>query len=368
MTEIDDPRDTQWFLDRMPSKEVLDSALRGDPVKRLLNIVTDRAIVNIGLDPVARPEADKAEVDAALNLAASAARRLTEGGANVTLTSEEKVALELFILLVARPAIFVQNGTVAERPENWKEIGRDADLLPRIIAGVGRIESAAGAKKGTGFLVAGKRILTNNHVLCALFDMDLSTWSSWPQKFAQLCKDHSKVWEEDETLAPLFELRGELGSTASSHTRIRKILGHHSAVDVAVLELEADPAGSRKLPLLGTEPESLNGRRVYAVGFPIQDSGVTPVHVFQRVFGSDPASLGTKRFSPGTITQWNGANSFGHDASTLPGSSGSAIVDFEHRRVLGIHFSGTYKTRNFAVPLWKFREDPLFAGNGIVFG
>jgi endonuclease G len=368
MTDNVDTRDTQWFLDRMPPRDVLDSTLRGDPVKRLWNIATDRAVANIGLDPLAKPDADAEVVAAALNLAAAAARRVAEQGANATLNDQEKAALDLFILLVARPAIFVQQGRVAERPENWKEIARDEGLLPRIIAGVGRLDTAAGVKKGTGFLVAPQRILTNNHVLCALFGISLNTWSASPQTFAQQCEKHSKLWTEDETSAPVFELRGEFRSTDSSQARVRRILGHHARVDMAVLELDTTPAGGRQLPLLAAEPSSFKGRRVYAVGYPLQDSGATPIHIFQRIFGADPASLGMKRFSPGTITEWDGSDSFGHDASTLPGSSGSAIVDFEHRRVIGLHFRGTYRAKNSAVPLWKFRQDPVLAGNAIVFG
>ena len=84
-------------------------------------------------------------------------------------------------------------------------------------------------------------------------------------------------------------------------------------------------------------------------------------------FGADDESLGTKRFSPGTVIGWRDVNVFTHDASTLPGSSGSCIVDFEDRRVVGLHYGGRYKDQNYAVSLWKFREDAVLKDNGIVF-
>jgi endonuclease G len=85
------------------------------------------------------------------------------------------------------------------------------------------------------------------------------------------------------------------------------------------------------------------------------------------VFGADDSTLGTKRLSPGTMTGWDGEAKFRHDASTLPGSSGSCIVDFESREVVGLHFAGSYQLRkNFAVPLWKFQDD--LVNHGVIFG
>ena len=360
--------DTQWLAERMPPKEILAEILRGDPVSRLLNVARDRAVVNIGLDAVARPDADETAVKKALETATNAAKKIAEGGPGVALTKAEKEALELFILLVSRPAIFVRGGKVAERPENWPEVKRDEELLPRIIAGVGRIENALRRGCGTGFIVGPKRILTNNHVLAVLFGLHPAQWKD--SNFAELCTDHSKTWaKKTKSEAPYFELWGEFGSDQSATVRIKRILGHHPDVDMAVLELDEDPAGGRKVPLMRDELPALQGRRIYAVGYPMGESvKVTPVPVFNRIFGTDEESLGKKRFSPGVITEWGGANKFVHDASTLAGSSGSAIVDFEKRRVVGLHYAGKYGEWNNAVPLWKFREDPVLADNGVEFG
>ena len=366
-------RNTRWFAERMPSKEVLADVLQGDPVARLLGIAKDRAIVNVGLDVAPRAGADDGAVTAALQLATATARRLAEQGDGIELSPDEQAALDLFILLVARPALFVQDGQVNGRPENWPEVGRDELLVPRIIAGVGRLETNARAKRGTGFLVASRRVLTNNHVLCALFGMRLETWQRQPQAFAKRCDQESERWTAAPSDAPFFELRGELGSQSSSTARVTRVLAHHLEVDMAVVELDADPDGSRVLPLMTAEPDSFNGRRVYAVGYPIDDSRdvfghrLTPAPIFDRVFGTDD-SLGTKRFAPGTVMGWFNSNVFVHDASTLPGSSGSCIVDFENRRVVGLHYGGRYRQENYAVSVWKFREDPVLKDHGVVFG
>jgi S1-C subfamily serine protease len=269
--------------------------------------------------------------------------------------------------------MFVQNGKITERPENWPEVARDEELLPRILAGVGRIETAAHVKLGTGFLVGERRVLTNNHVLCALFDLPLEHWRKEPAAFAKRCTERSEQWTSDPAGRPLFELRGELGSTASSTARLTRVLGHHLEVDMSLVEIDANPADSRVLPLMAAEPAPFQGRRVYAVGYPVEDSRnlwgqrITPTPVFRRVFGADDESLGTKRFSPGTVLGWRDANVFTHDASTLPGSSGSCIVDFEDRRVVGLHYGGRYKDQNYAVSLWKLRDDAVLKDNGIAF-
>ncbi|HEX2059672.1 MAG TPA: serine protease [Thermoanaerobaculia bacterium] len=368
-------RDARWFAERMPSREVLQSVLHGDPVKRLLGIAAYRAIANPSVVPVPKPDADEREVEHALKLAIAAAKKVAADGENAQLSEDEKEALELFVLLVSRPAILVQDGRVRERPENWPEIARDEELLPKVLAGVGRIERASGVKCGTGFVAGERRVLTNNHVICALFGQHPDYWKHAPEAFAKLCDEASREWSDTLEIAPVFELRGEAGSAASSHARISRILGHHANVDMAVLELDAQPAGARRLALAKDEPASFKGRRVYAVGYPVDDvrdglgRRITPAHVFHRIFGNDAQTLGRKRFSPGCITKWSSASDeFQHDASTLPGSSGSCIVDFEERRVVGLHFAGSWEQKlNLAVPLWKFRADPVLAKNGVKF-
>ena len=367
-------RDASWYANRMPSKDVLADLLQGNPVDRLRGIANDRAIANKAFELAQRPDGDDAEAAAVLKLAAATAKRLAEAGETITFTADEEAALDLFILLVARPAMFVQNGKVRDRPENWPEVARDAELFPRFTACVGRIETAGHVKIGTGFIVAKQRILTNNHVLCALFGVLPDHWEHNRSNFAKLCDEHSKRWTDNPAGAPLFELRGELNSNSSSTARLKCVLGHHLDVDMAVVEIDANPQDSRVMPLMTLEPDAFAGRRVYTVGYPTDDARnwrgerITPVPVFRRVFGADDESLGTKRLSPSIVLGWQSSNVFTHDASTLRGSSGSCIVDFEFQKVVGLHFGGWYKAeKNYAVSVWKFRDDPVLRDNGVLF-
>lgn len=359
-------RDSRWFAARLPRPEVLKSVLRGDPVGHLVNVARDRAIVEGGV--VAIKKTGEQQVAAILDLATNAAARLS-ADPDAPLGDDEKNALDLFLILVARPSIFVRGGKVSGTPENWPEVKHEEELLPDVIAGVGRIELANHFKTGTGFIVGDKRILTNNHVVCGLVGLGTTpmAWKTWRTHFDAAVEAHNKTWAEDADARPWFEMRGEFGSSATSTARIAKILGCHTDVDMAVLELDSEPQNAQRVTLATKEPAKFEGLHVYVVGYPVEDTGKqTPIPILRRVFGEDD-SLGTKRFAPGTVVRWETDVQFNHDASTLPGSSGSCVVDFNGHRVVGLHHSGTYNTKNNAVPLWKFQKDVLLTKNGVVF-
>lgn len=361
-------RDSRWFAERMPRPDVLQKVLAGDPVVQLLNVARSRAIADGGVQAIPKEDADEAKVKKMLKLATKAAERVSADPA-AKLSKAEKEALELFILLVSRPAIFVQDGTVRERPLNWREIGEQEEMIPRVIAGVGRIELADHFKIGTGFIVGDKRILTNNHVVCGLVGLqDQYAWRDSRAVFDAAVKAYNQTWSDDGDARPWFEMIGELNSKKSSAVRIARILGCHKKVDMAVLELDGVPKNARQLTLATKSPKSFKSRRVYVVGYPVKDLGVkkAPIPILRRIFGEDE-SLGTKRFSPGEILDWENAHEFTHDASTLAGSSGSCIVDFDDHHVLGLHFKGYYEEQNHAVPLWKFQKDVLLTKNGVNF-
>ncbi|MFZ6181199.1 trypsin-like serine peptidase [Nannocystis pusilla] len=365
---------TEWFAGRIPRDLV-----RGvRDVQMLVDVLKDRAIANAAFDVARKATADEEAAAAALATAHEAAKLIAERGPAAQLEPKHVAALELFILLVARPALFVRGGRVMGRPDNWKEIRDDSDLIPLVTAGVGRIQSAAGDKLGTGFIAGDRRILTNNHVVCALLGKQLAYWEDCPAQFAAACDAANCAWA-DAAKRPVFELVGELveanEQATSNATQIMRVVAHHPQVDMAVLELADMPPNSRRVPLATAEPDVFVQRRIYAVGYPVDDvrdawqKRITPAPIFQRVFGADDTSLGTKRLSPGLVMQWDGEHRFLHDCSTLPGSSGSCIVDFQTRLVVGLHFAGSYyHRRNYAVPVWKFQADPLIADSGVVFG
>jgi hypothetical protein len=75
-----------------------------------------------------------------------------------------------------------------------------------------------------------------------------------------------------------------------------------------------------------------------------------------------------QRLQPGMMTRFHEHESrFDHDASTLGGNSGSAVVDLETHQVIGRHFRGRYMDLNCAVALWRLAGDPLLRRAGVQF-
>ncbi len=56
-----------------------------------------------------------------------------------------------------------------------------------------------------------------------------------------------------------------------------------------------------------------------------------------------------------------------HDSSTLGGNSGSAIVDVQTGRIVGLHFAGAYLKANYAAPTHELARDPRVVGAGVNF-
>ena len=95
------------------------------------------------------------------------------------------------------------------------------------------------------------------------------------------------------------------------------------------------------------------GRDIAVVGYPAFDPR-NPADVQNSVFGSvyyvkrlQPGKLGARR----AIRSFeNTVSAMTHDASTLGGNSGSAVLDVASGKIVGLHFAGVYLT-----PTSRFR-------------
>jgi hypothetical protein len=58
---------------------------------------------------------------------------------------------------------------------------------------------------------------------------------------------------------------------------------------------------------------------------------------------------------------------FTHEASTLGGASGSAVVDLDTGHVIALHFGGAYLRANYAVPAWELSRDARVVDAGVNF-
>lgn len=245
---------------------------------------------------------------------------------------------EAIVLLAGRPSLLVQNGTF-EMPDSaiWQaDLSIAKSAIEAAIARTGRIELFNHMQfdwVGTGWLIAEDVVATNRHVA---------------EEFA-----HSeggrfgfKTNLLGTKMGAAVDFREEFNSSAELAVKVEEILfvaGEH-APDVAFLRIASDTPLPEPLQLSTSEPELRSS--IGTVGYPAFDprNGADAVaDVFGDVFDK-------KRFAPGKISHINDSvHWFVHDAATLGGASGSAIISLDTGRVVGLHFSGRFLEGNFAV-------------------
>jgi endonuclease G, mitochondrial len=84
---------------------------------------------------------------------------------------------------------------------------------------------------------------------------------------------------------------------------------------------------------------------VATIGYPAYDSRIPEPDLMQRIYGK---IYNKKRLAPGGVTRVD-ATHLWHNCTTLGGNSGSAVVDLDSGCALGLHFSGSFLTTNYAV-------------------
>ena len=216
--------------------------------------------------------------------------------------------------------------------------------LDAAIPSIGRIELTNNASYpwvGTGWLIGGDLgndiVVTNAHVA-----REFGVKSGGRMIFRPGMPDFAK------RQAATIDFREELGAAQPREFPITDILwiSEDGAIDMALLRV-ARTAGADKIgtPITLAAGDTVDPSRMLAVvGYPGSGGGYDP-EPFHALFGK---VLGKKRFSPGLF---DGARSgfITYDASTLPGSSGSVVLDVETGTALGLHFAGSAFETNYAV-------------------
>eukprot|EP01098_Paradermamoeba_levis_P016007 TRINITY_DN8413_c0_g1_i1.p1 TRINITY_DN8413_c0_g1~~TRINITY_DN8413_c0_g1_i1.p1 ORF type:complete len:295 (+),score=44.27 TRINITY_DN8413_c0_g1_i1:123-887(+) len=219
---------------------------------------------------------------------------------------------------------------VDDTPQDTNFLPRLLNRLTRCIRSVGAIE-IDGQVVATAVLVHRKAIVTNRHVVVMLqarFDLGESVYLNFS---AELHKKN-----------PVRILV----------SRIRDVAADPS-VDVAVMEL-AEEVTDRQPVELSPNPVT-NGLGAFVIGHPCQDSNNQhDAAVLQTLFDD---VYGVKRLSPGLVVAQNFPD-FHHNASTLPGSSGSAVVDVTGQ-VVGLHRGGIATSGNSIGENYAVRVDVL---------
>jgi endonuclease G len=321
---------------------------------RLKTLLTQIAPGN-AIDAVSRPDAggDGFESLGPDNTAAaeSGLQKLAEDRVQ-EITPSEMFGLEAIVLPKNRPVAFVRGNSYDDLDGPWVSLNDDvvkrriASLLPLI----GRVEVPSSPilpYAGTGFVVGQGLIATNRHV-AQLFSQGLGLTIRYRAGDAAIDFKRQVDAPDDERAAYLA---------------VRAVEMIHPYWDMALLRVDGLPT-DRMLRLSVKSPEELLDRNVVVIGYPARDER-NDVALQDRIFNR---TYNVKRLQPGVIRTRaqvrsfeNTVNALTHDASTLGGNSGSAVIEIDTGEVVALHFAGEYLKANYAVPMHELARDSRVA-------
>ncbi|QXT34876.1 S8 family serine peptidase [Sphingomonas sanguinis] len=297
-------------------------------------------------------------------------------------TDRARFGLEALILLKGRPALRVRDGTLDlkdPRVAEWRDrlrVALSAGVIEPHLGRVGRID-ADGAHIGTGFVVGDGLVLTNRHVLQA-FAAPIPRRND-PARWRLLSDDVTIDFAERPS-----------SQTAASRFRVVDVIGAGSReidpevldlglIDAALLAVETVNVAKTPLPAPGCLDQAVESadraREVLVVGYPARPSSLpvtatndVDAEVVARLAELFGADYGTKYAAPGSITASPGGvtadpigHVFLHDATTLVGNSGSAILSLNAPQdFMGLHFGGLWRRQNYAHAIPRMRGWDVF--------
>ncbi|MFI0514901.1 trypsin-like serine peptidase [Streptomyces sp. WSLK1-5] len=275
------------------------------------------------------------------DVAADAVRRMTEGS-----WVPAGSGVEAIIRRSVRPVHLVQDSTVVLPPDGFvtnqkvtERVEQSRRALEKVIPSVGRVDLCNHWLEyaGTGWMVSPRLVVTNRHVASEFayargqgyaFDM------SAPGKPVQVTMDWCHEFQRPRTAC----------------FRVPEVvwIEPRSGPDVALLRIADSGETGEPVPEvipLDTAPLQV-GRWIGVIGYPTLDSRATPLDqhsVFDGVYDC-------KRLAAGRVTAVDSAGFVQHDATTVAGNSGSALIDLDTGKAVALHFGGRERRSNEAVP------------------
>ncbi len=312
---------------------------------------------------------DQSSIDKLTSEAEDGLRVLFDQGAAAQLNDRLTSGLEAVVKTDgSRPVLFVEDDFIDVLQPS---IGSFATVLSRmekavrmVCASVGRVDDPGAPPlryQGTCFAIADGIVMTNRHVHDAITRggaLNPGVFIDFAREVGQSRTDRrfpiKRVVRMGEQGSPEFKNEFDL---------------NFSGLDMAILELERVAGQNFPPPLTvarGDDPVTRGalaaaGRSIYLVGYPGNDRSTTP-DLFSTIFSGVKSF---KRLAPGEIMDDPGAGPkdprrwvMTHDASTLGGNSGSGVVDLQSdgKTLLGLHFAGLHKQRNWAHAFEKFTD------------
>lgn len=244
--------------------------------------------------------------------------------------------VESVILPLARPSALVQrNDFLPVSLPYWQgrmETARSA--IQHTLQNVGRVELKNHLLydwNGTAWLVRPDIAVTNAHVAKTFADRQGDKWVF-------------RINPDGREVSSRLDYREEYQMPDEEEFEVQEVLyvNERENPDIAFLRVKSD--GSRRGVTLAANVVAAT--EIVAIGYPKYDTSVPDPDVLTAVFNG---VYDVKRVSPGLVTAAN-ATFLSHDCSTLGGSSGSVLLDLATGAAAGLHFGGSYRVSNFAIP------------------
>ncbi|MGO8368322.1 serine protease [Rhizobium ruizarguesonis] len=255
--------------------------------------------------------------------------------------------MAIVISSTARPAFLVEDAQITvPKDSDWSDALSSAmGTVQRVIRATARVEKADETSNfiGTAFAISPKLAAITRHVADAMMK------------------------PTDDTADPVNYCLNFNADGGQTNKRIAvKVKLTHPYFDFALVELEEEIADDCTLSLSSQQPPE--NTAIFAVGFPAYDLR-NDIDAMRRIFSD---TFGRKQLMPGYTMISRSENPDGrpvlrHDASTISGTSGAAIVEIATGEVLGVNFAGAFGQANFAVPAWELARDPFLFLEGVRF-
>jgi hypothetical protein len=225
-----------------------------------------------------------------------------------------------------------------------KFVLNNSDAINRWIPSVGRIDLPGNENQpwaGTGWLIYSgiedDVIVTNAHVALEFAARSGAGFAFTPLPYLARLQ------------APIIDFRHEQPNDPLVRSYpVTEVLyiGTPGQLDVALMRVSRQGASPLTAPiaLAGTDPPA--NLPVVAIGYPGTDGSHYDPATLLRVFGN---VFETKRASPGRIVG-SDPQGLSHDCSTMPGSSGTLVLDPTAGKAVGLHFQGVPFQTNHAIP------------------
>jgi endonuclease G len=272
------------------------------------------------------------------------------------LTPDEAWTLEAIVLPKERPVFDIRQDTYQAAAGVWEHLNDAAPKarLERVIPAVGRVELPGNPTKpysGTGFIVGPNLLMTNRHVAA-----DFSSGvGSQELRFLPGQPSAMDFVQEREPRPGIV-------------VEVKQVVMVHPFWDMALLRVDGLPPGRAPLGLVVAPPP--DGDDIAVIGYPAF-SPYNDAKLQAEIFGG---VFNVKRLQPGKLKGIQATKSFGktvdavgHDASTLGGNSGSAVIHTATGNVVALHFAGNYLKMNYAVPAWELARDSRIVDAGVNF-